>query len=134
MKTLRDCTVLVVDDTEANLDLLMEALGEAYRVSVALDGERDEEMLYAPAVEANPGPEGALMAAEESRAVARALLALSPECRQVLHLRYYRQLAYKEICAALSLPLGTVCSRLKRCLLHLRGQLESGSVAGGQRT
>ncbi len=39
MKTLRDCTVLVVDDTEANLDLLMEALGEAYRVSVALDGE-----------------------------------------------------------------------------------------------
>ncbi len=96
-------------------------------LSVAIDGERDEDMPYAPAVDGDPGPEGALLAAEEGRSVARALEALSPECRQVLHLRYYRQLSYKEICSALSLPLGTVCSRLKRCLLHLRGKMEPGS-------
>ena len=33
MKELSDCTVLVVDDTEANVDILVDALGERYDVS-----------------------------------------------------------------------------------------------------
>lgn len=33
------CTILVVDDTEANIDILVEALGEMYEVRVALDGQ-----------------------------------------------------------------------------------------------
>ncbi len=33
------CSVMVVDDTEANIDILVEALGENYDVRVALDGE-----------------------------------------------------------------------------------------------
>ena len=39
MKELSDCTVLVVDDTEANVDILVDALGEDYDVSVAMDGQ-----------------------------------------------------------------------------------------------
>ncbi len=31
--------MLVVDDTEANVDILVEALGDLYDVSVAMDGE-----------------------------------------------------------------------------------------------
>jgi CheY-like chemotaxis protein len=38
MKELSDCTVLVVDDTEASVDILVEALGKTYDVSVAMDG------------------------------------------------------------------------------------------------
>jgi len=38
MKKLSDCTVLIVDDTEENVDLLVEALGEGYDLSVAMDG------------------------------------------------------------------------------------------------
>jgi len=38
MKELSDCTVLVVDDTEANVDILVDALGKTYNVSVAMDG------------------------------------------------------------------------------------------------
>lgn len=38
MKTLEDCTVLVVDDTEINVDILVDALGVNYKVSVAMDG------------------------------------------------------------------------------------------------
>ena len=38
MKELSDCNVLVVDDTEANVDILVDALGELYDVSVAMDG------------------------------------------------------------------------------------------------
>jgi len=101
-------------------------------LSATLEGEREEGMPFTPAVDPDPGPEASVLSAEQARLVARALEALSPECRQVLSLRYYKQLSYKEICSALSLPLGTVCSRLKRCLGHLRGQLQanpSGSVA-----
>lgn len=32
-------TILVVDDTEANIDILISILGDEYDVSVALDGE-----------------------------------------------------------------------------------------------
>jgi putative two-component system response regulator len=39
VKALSQCTVLVVDDTEANLDILVDALGDIYDVSVAIDGE-----------------------------------------------------------------------------------------------
>jgi putative two-component system response regulator len=39
MKELAECSVLVVDDTEANVDILVEALGDIYDVSVAIDGE-----------------------------------------------------------------------------------------------
>jgi putative two-component system response regulator len=38
MKKLTDLKVMVVDDTEANIDLLVETLGDDYEVSVAMDG------------------------------------------------------------------------------------------------
>ena len=39
MANPKDCTILVVDDTKANIDLLVELLGSSYEVSVALDGK-----------------------------------------------------------------------------------------------
>jgi putative two-component system response regulator len=39
MVDLASCSILVVDDAEANIDILVEALGEDFDVSVALDGE-----------------------------------------------------------------------------------------------
>jgi len=32
-------TILVVDDTETNIDILVETLGGEYEVSVAMDGK-----------------------------------------------------------------------------------------------
>ncbi len=49
MKKLSECTVLVVDDTEENIDILVEALDSDYDVSVALDGKTALEI-----VETNP--------------------------------------------------------------------------------
>ncbi len=43
--------------------------------------------------------------------------------RHHVALRYYRQMSYQEICAVLELPLGTVCSRLKRCLSKLKSSI-----------
>lgn len=39
MTDYSECNVMVVDDTEANIDILVEALGEEYDLSVAMDGE-----------------------------------------------------------------------------------------------
>ncbi|MBF0549403.1 MAG: two-component system response regulator [Deltaproteobacteria bacterium] len=38
MRDLSKCTILVVDDTETNIDILMETLGDTYEISVAMDG------------------------------------------------------------------------------------------------
>jgi putative two-component system response regulator len=38
MKPISECSILIVDDTEANLDILVEALGDSYEVLVATDG------------------------------------------------------------------------------------------------
>ena len=39
MADLTECKVLVVDDAESNIDILVDALGSDYEVSVAMDGE-----------------------------------------------------------------------------------------------
>lgn len=45
MKSLGGCSVLVVEDTEANVDILVEALGDLYDVMVATDGESALQMV-----------------------------------------------------------------------------------------
>lgn len=39
MKPLSECTILIVDDTEINIDILVATLGDDYELSVAMDGE-----------------------------------------------------------------------------------------------
>jgi RNA polymerase sigma factor (sigma-70 family) len=57
-------------------------------------------------------------------ALARGLLGLSPEERDVLLLFAWGDLSYEEIAVALEVPLGTVRSRLSRARAHLRASLE----------
>lgn len=47
MPDLTDCTVLLVDDTPENMDILVEALGDVVDVTVALDGETALETIAA---------------------------------------------------------------------------------------
>ena len=79
-----------------------------------------EEEPTAIAVDGAPLPEEQLVAREEAAGVLRGLRELSDDCQTILRLRYFNDCAYDEICTRLSLPLGTVCSRLKRCLDRLR--------------
>ena len=39
MQPLAPMRVMVVDDTETNIDILLETLGDEYKVVVAMDGE-----------------------------------------------------------------------------------------------
>jgi class 3 adenylate cyclase len=39
-KALHDCRVLIVDDTKANIDILVETLKSSYKINIATGGER----------------------------------------------------------------------------------------------
>ena len=45
MKDLKNCTILLVDDTKYNIDILVDALRNDYKLSVALDGLRAIEFV-----------------------------------------------------------------------------------------
>jgi putative two-component system response regulator len=45
MKSLSECKILIVEDTEENIDILIEALGNEYDIAVAMDGETALESL-----------------------------------------------------------------------------------------
>ena len=45
MTEFSECKILIVEDIEANVDILMDALGDDYDVSVAMDGETALENL-----------------------------------------------------------------------------------------
>jgi RNA polymerase sigma-70 factor (ECF subfamily) len=70
-----------------------------------------------------PGPEAALLIAEDARAVARALEELPVEFREVLVLREIEGLSYKEIADVTGLPIGTVMSRLARARRRMQQRL-----------
>jgi RNA polymerase sigma-70 factor (ECF subfamily) len=54
----------------------------------------------------------------------RAALATLPEhCQEILDRFFAREQSYQEIAAALEIPMGTIASRISRCLAKLREQL-----------
>jgi RNA polymerase sigma-70 factor (ECF subfamily) len=61
-----------------------------------------------------PDPVAQVEAKEQHANMAIALSSLSPPHREVLELRYFRDLSYGEIADALHIELGTVMSRLSR--------------------
>ncbi len=54
----------------------------------------------------------------------RAAMATLPEhCQEILDRFFAREESYQEIAAALEIPMGTIASRISRCLAKLREQL-----------
>ena len=68
-----------------------------------------------------PSPDAALLKAEQFTLVAEAVEQLDIPCREVIELRYFADLSYEEIAAALALNPKTVSSRLSKCLDKLEG-------------
>lgn len=73
---------------------------------------------------ADPPAEDLISLTEESSRVRAALLALTPERRQLISLAFLRDLTHQEIADYMSLPLGTVKSHLRRAFAQLRVLLE----------
>jgi RNA polymerase sigma-70 factor (ECF subfamily) len=80
------------------------------------------ESVYEAIDEAPLPPEG-LDGARNARAVREALAALPAEQARVLQLFYFEEQAHAAIADTLDLPLGTVKSRIRLAVAHLRRQL-----------
>jgi RNA polymerase sigma-70 factor (ECF subfamily) len=76
-----------------------------------------------PAVLAERGADG--------EAVRAAIDGLPPEFREAVVLRELEGLSYREISAVLSVPIGTVMSRLSRARKWLERKLTAGAKGGG---
>jgi RNA polymerase sigma-70 factor (ECF subfamily) len=66
-----------------------------------------------------PGPEAEMLKSADARIVTEALDELSVEYREVIVLREFEDLSYKEIARVTGAPVGTVMSRLARARDHL---------------
>jgi RNA polymerase sigma-70 factor (ECF subfamily) len=64
---------------------------------------------------------------EQAVAVRDALAQLSPDCQEILDRFFARDESYRAIGEALSIPAGTIASRISRCLGRLRDEMEGRS-------
>lgn len=69
-------------------------------------------------------PEVRLVRSEEAKLLEAAMGTLEPQERQVLMLRHYGDLSFREIADIMGRPLGTVLARSHRALLKLREKLQ----------
>jgi len=70
------------------------------------------------------GPDGAMERAERRRALQRALLALTPEQREVFVLKHVEGLPYEEIAQRTGATVASLKMRMHRAYDRLRGELE----------
>jgi len=90
------------------------------KVEQAYDKVVDEQYLHERSA---PTPEATLMEGVLDEEVEQALAALPEEYRSVVLMALMEEMSYKEIAAALSIPLGTVMSRLHRGRKQLQAAL-----------
>lgn len=77
-------------------------------------------------------PPGRLLRQEEARRLSECLERLSEAEREILLLRHYAELPFRDIAELLGVPLGTALARAHRALSRLREEL--GGQAGADRT
>jgi len=109
------------------LDVLRRRVPEAQRVE--LDADPDEG---APRELADPAAargDDVIERRELAGALERAVSALPPNYREVVHLFHVEQLSYKEIASTMGIPLGTVMTWLHRARAQLRNLLEGQEVS-----
>ncbi len=71
-----------------------------------------------------PSPAERLERRERERRVREAIGELSPEHREIIVMKHFRGMSYREIAEALEIPMGTVMSRLYYARRALRDRLE----------
>jgi RNA polymerase sigma factor (sigma-70 family) len=69
---------------------------------------------------------------DEALVIHEALATLPDNCREILDRFFARDESYRNIGDALDLPAGTIASRISRCLVKLRGELEGRNPAAAE--
>ena len=68
---------------------------------------------------------------EEAYAVREALTGLTETCQEILDRFFAQDQSYRTIASELDIPQGTIASRIARCLVKLRDELEGRKPASG---
>lgn len=141
----------ILSDRDAAEDIVIEVYSQAWRTAAAFEPQRGsvcswlltlarsraidllrshkreratDPLESAGDVEAStPDPESATADAERFRFVRGAIEKLSAEQREVIELAYFTGLSQSEIAARLGQPLGTVKTRVRLAMMHLRDLL-----------
>jgi RNA polymerase sigma-70 factor (ECF subfamily) len=87
-------------------------------------GEPDEPGISLPDNNADPSGVDGMIQAEQESALQAALDRLSPADREIVMLRHFADLSFKDIAEMLSIPLGTALARAHRALKKLRADLD----------
>ncbi len=72
-------------------------------------------------------PDDQVASNEEWELIRQTVQQLSPEEQEVFLLRQNGGLTYEEIAAALHIPVGTVKTRMRRALMHIRARIEGAT-------
>jgi RNA polymerase sigma-70 factor (ECF subfamily) len=105
----------------------IDELRRRSRTEVALETQETGSVLDS-AASAEPDPADQVTLYEQQRTVRQALAGIPAEQRQILELAYYGGLSQSQIASRLGQPLGTVKTRMRSGLRHLRSILESYGV------
>jgi RNA polymerase sigma-70 factor, ECF subfamily len=88
----------------------------------------DPEMQHYLLPSSNYDYDAALIHNEELDFLKSGLTRVTPDCQTIIKLRYFEEKSYEELVSLMNLPLGTISSRLKRCLLKLRDIMQNYSA------
>lgn len=86
--------------------------------------KQDEELSPLDLVSEKETPQTLLAAKEETESLIKAMQALTPEQREVISLRQFAGLSFKEIAENLNIPIGTALARFSRGLEKLKENLK----------
>jgi RNA polymerase sigma factor (sigma-70 family) len=78
------------------------------------------------------GTDDTIAKLDEALVIHEALATLPDNCREILDRFFARDESYRNIGDALDLPAGTIASRISRCLVKLRGELEGRKPASAE--
>ena len=92
------------------------------------DAGVSEEATWAPAAD---NPESSAVRSELEGGVSRALAVLPADQRTLIEQAYYLGLTHSELAERFALPLGTVKTRIRTCMMALRRELEPRQMDHG---
>jgi RNA polymerase sigma-70 factor (ECF subfamily) len=99
---------------------LVRDRGRRMRIRRTVPLQRDPEAVVIDPPDPSPSPEQTAARHELQQLLWQAMAELPPHYREVVALRDYMDLSYREIATALKIPTGTVMSRLHRARTLLR--------------